>query len=164
MVGRIVKPHGLKGEVLVRVLSDNPQRFDPGSELLVGRDPGSSRTMKVESSRTNQARMLVQLAGCFCLEEAETLREQLIFVPAGALGKLEEDEFYFHELMGLAVHHKDGTVLGEITDVLDRLAQDLWVIRTSTGEVLFPAAKPLVVSVDTKNRVVVIDPPEGLFA
>lgn len=163
LVGRVVKPHGLQGEVLVRVFSDNPARFAPGSQLFIGSAPENARAVRVDTSRADRDRLLVHLDGYLTLESAETLRDKLLFVPAGALGRLGEDEFWEHELVGMTVFHKDGTVLGEITEVLERAAQDLWSVHTVKGEVLFPAAKQLVVSVDVDGRTAVIDPPEGLF-
>lgn len=159
----MVKPHGLQGEVLVRVFSDNPARFAPGSQLFIGFAPESARAVKVDTSRVDRDRLLMHLDGYLTLESAETLRDQLLFVPTDALGRLGEDEFWEHELVGMTVRRKDGTVLGQITGVLDRAAQDLWSVRTDKGEVLFPAAKQLVVSVDVNSRTAVIDPPEGLF-
>lgn len=159
----MVKPHGLQGEVLVRVFSDNPSRFDPGSQLFIGPAPESARAVKVGSSRVDRDRLLLHLDGYLTLESAETLRDKFLFVPTDSLGKLGADEFWEHELVGMTVRHKDGRVLGEITEVLDRAAQDLWSVHTEKGEVLFPAAKQLVVSVDVDSGIAVIDPPEGLF-
>lgn len=149
--------------MLVRVFSDNPARFASGSELFIGSAPDNVRVVKVESSRLNQARMLLHLDGYITLESAETLRDKLLFISADALGELGTDEFWEHELVGMTVRNKDGLVLGEITEVLDRAAQDLWSIHTARGDVLFPAAKQLVVSMDLESRTAMIDPPEGLF-
>jgi 16S rRNA processing protein RimM len=164
LVGRIVKPHGLRGEVLIRVLSDNPDRFAAGAELLWGPDLDSAQPITIVSSRDHKGALLVFFDGIHSLEEAEPLREWLLFVEASEIGELEdEDAFWEHEVIGLDVVHVNGTALGRVADVLARPAQDLWSIQTASGEVLFPAAKELVVSVDLDAGKVVIDPPEGLF-
>ena len=163
LVGRVVKPHGLQGEVLIKVLSENPSRFDAGARLLVGKDPGAARLMGVASSRLQQDRMLLQFEDTSSLEEAELLRDLLIFVGTDALEELSEGEFWEHELVGLSVVHRNGEVLGILGEVIDRPGQDLWSIKTPMGDVLFPAAEPLVVSIDVEAGTIVVDPPEGLF-
>ncbi|MEX0789536.1 MAG: ribosome maturation factor RimM [Actinomycetota bacterium] len=164
LVGRVVKPHGLRGEVLVRVLSDNPSRFAAGAELLLGPDLESARPVPIVSSRDHKGALLVFFEGYHSLEEAEPLREWLLFVDASEVDDLnDEDAFWEHEVVGLEVVHSDGRVLGRLAEVFSRPAQDLWSIETGSGEVLFPAARELVVSVDLEAGKVVIDPPEGLF-
>jgi len=164
LVGRVVKPHGLRGEVLVRSLTENPDRFAEGAELLVGPDLESAEPVVVAASRNHKDALLVFFDGFHSIEEAETLRNWLIFIDGSELGDLEDDDaFWEHEVVGLDVVHRDGRTLGKVQEVLARPAQDLWAIATASGEVLFPAAKELVVAVDLERRKVVIDPPEGLF-
>lgn len=164
LVGRVVKPHGLKGEVLVRSLSDNPNRFQPGAILLLGRDLDSAEPAQVATSRDNKGALLVRFDGVGSVEEAEPLREQLLFVDASEIEDLDdEDAFWEHEVVGLEVVDIAGAALGTVAGVHLRPAQDLWSIDTPKGEVLFPAAKELVVSVDLEEGRVVVDPPEGLF-
>lgn len=165
LVGRVVKPHGLRGEVLVRSLTENPDRFAAGAELLLGPDLDSAEPVLVEGSRDHKGALLVYFQGFTSIEEAETLREWLIFVDAAELTELaDEDAFWEHQVVGLLVVHEDGRELGRVREVFTRPAQDLWSVDTPTGEVLFPAAKELVVSVDRDAGRVVINPPEGLFS
>ncbi|CAN5834542.1 ribosome maturation factor RimM [soil metagenome] len=164
LVGRVVKPHGLRGEVLIRVLSDNPSRFAAGAELLWGADRDSAEPVTVVLSRAHKGALLVFFEGIHRLEDAEPLRDRLLFVDASEVDDLEdEDAFWEHEVVGLEVLRTDGRVLGRVAEVFSRPAQDLWSVDTGSGEVLFPAAKELVVSVDLDAGKVVIDPPEGLF-
>ena len=164
LVGRVVKPHGLRGEVLVRALTENPDRFAPGAELLLGPDLDSADPVVVEGSRNHKGALLVYFDGCSSVEEAESLRDWLVFVDASELGELEdEDAFWEHEVAGLEVVHRDGRILGTVREVHTRPVQDLWSVDTDSGEVLFPAAKELVVNVDLEAGKVVVDPPEGLF-
>ena len=164
LVGRVVKPHGLRGEVLIRVLSDNPSRFAAGAELLLGPDLESARPVSIVASRDHKGALLVFFDGYHSLDDAEQLREWLLFVDASEVDDLDdEDAFWEHEVIGLDVVHADGSLLGKVSEVFSRPAQDLWSIQTPSGEVLFPAARELVVSVDLDAGKVVIDPPEGLF-
>jgi 16S rRNA processing protein RimM len=153
----------LKGEVLVKALSENRSRFDPGARLLVGKDPGSAETLEVAGSRVEGGRLLVRFTESSSLEAAETLRDRLVFVGKDALEELSEGEFWAHDLIGLTVLDTGGHVLGILHQVIDRPSQDLWSIATPKGDVLFPAVKPLVRSVDVGEGRIVVDPPEGLF-
>ncbi len=164
LVGKVVKPHGLRGEVLVRVLSDNPSRFDDGASLMWGPDADSVEPVTILSSRNHKGALLVFFEGVNSLEEAELLREWKLFVNVADVDELEdEDAFWEHQVIGLSVVHADGRVLGKVAEVFTRPSQDLWSVDTGSGAVLFPAAKELVVSVDVAAGKVVIDPPEGLF-
>lgn len=162
-VGQITKPHGLRGEVQVKPLTENPQRFAPGSAMFVGADASSLAPISVSYSRPHQAGLRVRFDAVSDAAAAETLRGRFLFIPVGELGELREGEYWEHELVGLGVHHVDGTRIGTLAAVIDRPGQDLWSIDTSTGEVLFPAARELVREVNLEQRVVVIDPPAGLF-
>lgn len=164
LVGRVVKPHGLRGEVLLRSLTENPKRFEAGAMLLLGKDLDSAEPVHVETSRSHKGAQLVRFEGVSSIEEAELLREQLLFVDSSELEELEdEDAFWQHEVVGLELVDTAGASLGIVAEVHTRPAQDLWSIETPNGEVLFPAAKELVVSVDLDERRVVVDPPAGLF-
>lgn len=162
-VGQITKPHGLRGEVRVKPLTENPQRFAPGSAMFVGADASGLVSISVSYSRPHQAGLRVRFDAVSDAAAAETLRGQFLFIPVRELGELQEGEYWEHELVGLDVHNVDGTRLGALAAVIDRPGQDLWSIDTSAGEVLFPAARELVREVNLEQRVVVIDPPEGLF-
>ena len=151
------------GDVLVKVLSENPTRFDPGARLLVGKDPWSAETLEVAESRVERGRLLVRFTESSSVEAAESLRDLLVFVGKDALEELGEGEFWAHDLVGLTVLDTGGRVLGILHQVIDRPSQDLWSIRTPKGDVLFPAATPLVRSVDVGEGQIVVDPPEGLF-
>ncbi|HEX2052679.1 MAG TPA: ribosome maturation factor RimM [Actinomycetota bacterium] len=164
LVGRVVKPHGLRGEVLLRSESENPDRFAPGVSLMMGKDADSARPVVIESSRNFKGALLVRFEGIGSMEQAEPLRELLLFVDSSELDELDdEDAFWEHQVVGLEVFDTAGAPLGTVREVFLRPAQDLWSIETPSGEVLFPAAKELVVSVDLEAGRAVVDPPAGLF-
>ena len=144
-------------------MSDNPARFDPGAELLVGEDPDSAELFEVGDSRLQGERLIVHFVQVGSIEDAETLRDSLIFVGTEELEELGEGEFWEHELVGLVVLNAAGEPIGTLAEVIDRPGQDLWSIRTPKGDVLFPAARELVVSVDVAAGKIVVNPPEGLF-
>ena len=164
LVGEIMKPHGVRGEVVVRSLSENPARFQPGSRLLVGKDVEDAVEMVVGGVRPQQpGRLLVAFDGVPDRTAAEALRGRRIFADAADLPELPEDAFWERDLVGLPVVDVEGATLGVISAVLSRTEQDLWEVQTPSGPVLLPAAKGIVVAVDLKARRVTVDPPAGLF-
>jgi 16S rRNA processing protein RimM len=147
-VGRIVKPHGLRGEVAVDVVTNRPeQRFAPGSVLQSERGP-----LEVVSSRPHQGRWLVTFAGVEDRAGAEGLRGLLLRGEPMA----EEGALWVHELIGAEVVDRAGRRHGVVQAVEANPASDLLVLP---GERLVP----LVFVVEQRPGLVVIDPPEGLF-
>jgi 16S rRNA processing protein RimM len=157
LAGEVGKPHGLSGEVYVVPISDDPGRFDPGSNLL--RENGA--TLRIASSRAHGNRLLVRFEGITDRESAEALRGAL-YIRSDEVRELEEDEYWPHDLVGCVVADAGGNV-GHVVAVVPGAAQDLLRIETPNGERLVPLVHEIVRSVDTAGRRVVIDPPEGLL-
>jgi len=150
--------------VVVRPLSENPARFQPGSRVFIGSEVDTAVEMVIASVRTQPPdRLLVGLELIPDRTGAEALRGLRIFAPPGDLPPLPEDTFWEQDLIGLAVVDVGGRDLGVISDVLHRTEQDLWQVQTPSGAVLVPAAKDIVVGVDLEARRVTVDPPAGLF-
>lgn len=166
VVGRIGKPHGIRGEVTVDVRTDEPdQRFAVGTTLRAEPPKGSASTLTsvtVASSRWHQGRLLLTLEELADRNAAEAARGLVLHATIPADARPEDpDEYYDHQLVGLAAHDEDGTALGEVRRVVHGGAQDLLEIRTPDGrDTLVPFVKALVPEVDLAgNRVVVADRP-----
>jgi 16S rRNA processing protein RimM len=163
VVGRVVKPHGLRGEVVVEVLSDDPERFAPGLELTTG-DPEApaapSRSLLVAATRRHQGMLLVTFAGLADRDAVEDLRGELLTVPFTAARPLGPGEFWPHQLTGLAVVDHGGAVVGTVAEVLPGAAHDLFQVSLAAGgEVLVPAVAALVTVDLDAGRIVVADLP-----
>jgi 16S rRNA processing protein RimM len=167
VVGRIGRPHGVRGEVTVEVRTDDPElRFAAGSVLLT--EPASRGPLTVVGRRWHREVLLLTLEGPAGLpgsrEDAEALRNTELHVPVTDLPELDDpDSFYDHQLVGLAVRLTDGTPLGEVTAVRHEGADLLVVRRTEGGELLVPFVTAIVPTVDLTGGVVIVDPPEGLL-
>ncbi len=166
-VGRIIRPHGIRGEVSVEVRTDSPdQRFAAGSVL--GTDPAAAGPLTVASSRWHAGRLLVRFAETADRTQAEHLRGVWLTVAATEVPPPHDpDEFHDHQLTGLAVVTVAGDPVGTITDVAHH-GQDLLVIEPAaqTGrkaEVLVPFVAAIVVTVDLAAGRLIIDPPPGLL-
>lgn len=168
VVGRVARSHGVRGELVVEVRTDEPEvRFAPGA-VLRGRAARSDqiRDFTVESAREHSGRLLVNLVGVTDRTAADALRGTLLLVDSDDLGPSEDpDEFYDHELEGLSVQLTDGTVVGTVTEVLHSAAGELLSVRAAADgrEILIPFVTAIVPTVSIADALIVIDPPEGLL-
>jgi len=168
VVGRLGKPHGVRGEISVEVRTDEPDlRFADGAvlgtETARGDHPGPDlpTSLTVASSRWHQSRLLVVFEEITGRDDAEAVRGLLLArtverdeTPA------DPDEFYDHQLVGLPVVTTDGRPVGELAAVVHGPAQDLLAVRTDGAEVLVPFVTELVPTVDVPGgRIVVVDRP-----
>ncbi|MEU8380520.1 ribosome maturation factor RimM [Streptosporangium sp. NPDC048865] len=170
VVGRIGRPHGLRGDVSVEVRTDEPdRRFAPGSALAT--DPASAGPLVVESRRWHSGILLVRFEGVTGRDQAEDLRGTMLVIDSDDIPPSDDpDEFYDHQLIGLTVVKPDGEPVGEVSDVLHH-GQDLLVVRRGKGgaggagaaEVYVPFVKALVPVVDLVKGVLVVDGPAGLL-
>ena len=157
LAAEVGKPHGISGDVYVVPISDDPHRFEPGSVLL--RADGSR--VVIEAARRHGNRTVVKFDGVDDRDEAEALRGAL-FVPAGDVRELDEDEFWPHDLAGCEVVLQDGDAVGRVKEVAPGAAHDLLVVETPRGERLVPFVKEIVAEVAPDDGRIVISPPEGL--
>jgi 16S rRNA processing protein RimM len=159
-VGRITSAHGVKGEVAVLVLSQVAERFEPGAQLFL--DEAGSQTVTVVAARPHRQRLLVQFEEVADRNRAESLRGSYLFVPASSAPSLPEGEFWTHDLVGCEVLTVGGRSLGHIREVIHTAANDVWVAQGADGEVLIPALKDVIQTVDLSSRRVVVREIEGL--
>jgi 16S rRNA processing protein RimM len=161
VVGRITRPHGVRGEVSVEVRTDEPgRRFAVGSVLAT--DPAEAGPLTVASVRWHTGRLLVEFAGITDRDQAESLRGIWLTLDSAQAGSSDDpDEFHDHELIGLAVVTVSGEPVGQVTDVRHH-GQDLLVIGGPDG-LLVPFVAAIVPEVDVAAGRLVIDPPPGLL-
>ena len=164
VVGRIGRPHGIRGEVSVEVRTDAPEeRFAPGSVLAT--DPAERGPVTVSRMHWHSGRLLLTLDGVEDRDGAEALRNTLLVIDTDDLPALDDpDEFYDHQLIGLRVELADGTELGVVADVVHTPAEELIAVRRADGdEVLVPFVSAIVPLVDLAGGRIVVEPPEGLL-
>lgn len=160
-VGRILRPHGITGELRVEVLTAYPERLAKLPQLYIG---SAYQPYAVQSVRRHQNLLLLRLVGVADRNAADTLRGQLVSVAIEDAIPLEEGEYYHHQLLGMQVSTEDGEALGEIVEVLDTpAANDVYVVHGLRGEVLIPAIREVILSMDIEARQVVIRPMPGLL-
>ena len=164
VIGKIVRAHGLRGEMRVEPLTDDPERFARVTECVLwdaARDQREPR--RITAVRGSAGAVLVALAGCETPEAAQALAGRLIAIPEGEALPLPAGTFYPWQLEGVSVVTEDGRAVGRVTGIERGAAQDLWVVRNGAREHLIPAVAEIVVEVDVAGGRVVIRPPEGLL-
>jgi 16S rRNA processing protein RimM len=163
-VGRIGRPHGIRGDVVVGVRTDEPEaRFAVGARLDT--DPPAPGPLTVAAVRWQSGELIVRFKDIKDRTAAGELTGTWLSVDAAALAPLDDpDEFRDHDLVGLTVRTTTGVVVGEVTDVLHH-GQDLLTIKPDNAgaEVLIPFVKAIVTEVDVARGTLVIDPPPGLL-
>jgi 16S rRNA processing protein RimM len=164
VVGRIGRAHGIKGEATVEVRTDDPElRFAPGAVLLT--DPAERGPLTVRTGRVQGGRLVLSFAGVPDRNAVEQLRNTMLVAEVDPEELPEDpDEYYDHQLEGLAVRSLDGTELGVVEQMVHGPAQDLFAIRKPDGgEFLLPFIAEFVPEIDLDGGVLVIEPPEGLL-
>lgn len=160
-VGRIGKPHGIRGEVTVESMTDEPDlRFAPGSIL----DRAQGGSLEVSSMRWHSGTILIKFAGCDDRNAAELLRGTLLEIDRDVTDSPSDpSEFYDSQLIGCQVFTMTDELVGAVIEVLHLPSQDLLAVESAGQEVLIPFVSDIVPSVDTVSKKIVIDPPDGLL-
>ncbi|NMC48441.1 MAG: 16S rRNA processing protein RimM, partial [Desulfovibrio sp.] len=167
-VGEILRPHGVKGELVVRSFADSPSIFQCGRTLRLappaGR-PGHSIAHTVTARRSHSGALLLMLSGIGDRDAAESVRGFLLRIPESDLPVLPPGEFYRRQIIGCRVLAPDTPhpVLGVLEDILDTPGQEIWRILHESGrEILMPANPQTVAAIDLENAAITVTPPPGL--
>lgn len=161
VVGRLGRPHGIRGEVTVEIRTDEPElRFAPGSSVFLS----DGKTIEIQSIRWHQNLLLVKFAGIEDRNGSETLRGNLVEVEVDENELPEfDDEFYDRQLVGLNAV-ENGLEIGVVEDVLHLPGQDLLSIKLKDGkEMLLPFIEQFVPEINLEKNEIVITPPNGLL-
>ena len=159
-IGRIRKTHGRRGEVAVEILTDFPDRFQAGGELLLSNGT-ATHTRSLEESRFHKGRMILKFAGMDSITAAETLVGLWIQVPGSARRALPPGVVYVSDLIGCAVR-ENGKTLGTVEAIEETGASLLLRVRTEEGELLVPFAQEICQRVDVEKQEIHVRLPEGL--
>jgi 16S rRNA processing protein RimM len=159
VVGKIVAPWGVRGEVKVAIETDFPERFKRLKRVYLGEKATPS---VLESSRLHKGHALLKLAGCEDRDAAEKFRGQLVQIPVEEAMPLGEDEYYVYQIVGLDVWTSEGEHLGKVSEILFTGANDVYVVQGEKGETLIPAVEDVVLEVDLAGGRLTVELVEGL--
>ena len=156
-IGEVLRPHGIQGMVKVRPETDAPERFLSLKQVWLAQGE-SYRTAEVKDvSVRDDGFVYLRLDGSATRDDAEKQRGLILYVDRANARPLDKDEWFICDLIGCRVSTDRGEALGQVTDVMQPGPNDVFVIKTSKGEVLVPVLKSVIVSVDVENRSIVLN-------
>jgi len=161
LIGKILKTQGHRGAVRILPLTDYPERFKEMSRVRVS-VKGSRRELSIEEAVPHKKFFIVKFKEVDDMNAAEELKGALLEVTREELVPLPKDSFYIFDIVGLNVYNTGGQHLGEITEVIQTGANDVYVLETGGKPLLIPALKQVVKEIDLPGRRMVVELPEGL--
>ena len=164
-VGRVARPHGLRGEVIVNPETDFPERRFRLGEVVYTKIDDEVQACRIRAVRFHAGRPLVALDGVETMSQAEALASLELRVPEQTLAPLPSGTYYQHDLMGCEVTTVGGAVVGTVTAVQGALGATRLLVRSpnQADEIEVPLAEPICVQVDPEHKTIVVDPPDGLL-
>lgn len=165
-IGKIVGPHGVKGNIKVYSYAESLSVFDPGSSILVINAKGSEKTYKIKWVKPHSRGILLSLKGIESRGSAETLVGSELFIEQANLPELEDGSYYWLDIIGLSVFTTDEQYLGKVESIIYTGSNDVFVVKDSNkehdNETLIPALESVILEIDFKLKTMRVDLPEGL--
>jgi 16S rRNA processing protein RimM len=159
-IGFLRRPHGVNGEMIMDLHTDFPDRIKAGRKVYIGE---KHEPMTFDGVRAHGQGLLVHLPGIDTPETVGRFRNHWVYVKASEVPPLPEGQHYKYELVGLHVVEENGSPLGELTEILETGANDVYIVRNENGkEILLPAIPPVILNVDMTSRVMTVHLLEGL--
>ena len=164
-IGQILRPHGLRGELRMRVLSDNPERISQLDHVYLGDSPEAAILDRraLDGVRFNKEYALLAVADCGNRDEAELLRGKMVMISVEQAAPLEGDQYYLFQLLGMKVVAGDVEV-GRVSEVLQTGANDVYIVDGGRfGEILIPAHEETILKIDFDAEAITMQLPDGLL-
>ena len=166
LIGEILRPHGVTGELKMRVFTHHPEHLPKLNRVYLSEMAEATEVtpFDLKKVRMNQEYALLTLAGVDDRNQADRLRQLFVSVAIEDAVPLEDGEHYLYELIGMEVYTEDGELLGEIQEVLETGANDVYIVNgQQLGEVLIPVTNETILSTDVITKRIVVRLPEGLL-
>ena len=156
MIGEIVKPQGVSGEVKVKPYTDDLERFHELPALYM-QDKDGFHPVEARCTRVHEGMVYLRVEGIHSANDAEQLRGQGLYVARGDAAPLSADENYIADLIGCTAYDEKGNVLGVLADILTHCPTHVYIFKTETGSLLLPALKRVITDVDVARKRMTID-------
>ena len=162
LVGKLLHPHAVRGELLMAVLTDFPERLKPGVSILIGID---HKPFRIRSCRKHKEGLLIAFDGILSPELAGEFRNQFVYVKAADRPQLPDGEYYHHQLLGLKVVDDSGVNLGVLSEILTTGANDVYVVRNEVGqEILLPVIDDVILETNLSHGEIRVHVLPGLLS
>ena len=162
-LGQIVNVKGLKGEVKVNSFSENNERFEEVSEVIL-KLKSKQETYKIEKVGYHKSQVIIKFKNVNTVEEAEKLRNAIILIDRDVLGELPEGVYYIADLIGLDVYTEENEHLGKVDDIYNTGSNDIYVVKNDLGkQILLPAIKEVVKEINLDEKTITVHILKGLM-
>jgi len=162
LIGKIVGIHGIKGTNKLRSYAESLSVFLPGRSILVRDLRGREASYEIHWVKPHTGTPLVSFKGITDCDQAKTLIGAELFIPQSELPELDEDTYYWYDLIGIEVVTMTGEFLGRIESIIETGSNDVYVVKSNEKEVLIPALESVVLDIDLEHKRMQVDLPEGL--
>jgi len=163
LIAEIVGVHGIKGTSKIRSYAESLSLFKPGCPIAVRERGGQEKSLEIKWVKPHAGTALIAFKGINERHQAQALIGAELFVPKDELPELEEDSYFWFDLIGMAVYTTADEYLGRIESIIETGSNDVFVVQDNKKEVLIPALESVVIGIDTKAKRMQVDLPEGLI-
>lgn len=163
VIGKVVRPHGIKGWIKVFPLTDDPIRFRLLKDIWLQDRNDNVRVFGIEERSVKKQHVLLKLQGIDGRDQVDRIKDNHIVIQRKDCLSLDKGSYYIFDLLGAKVFTTDGKPVGVLEDVLDYPANDVYVVKNGDEEILIPAVSQIIKSVDIVSSRIEIDPVEGLL-
>jgi len=162
-IGRVVKPHGVKGKIKVDYFGEGVSRFLPYQEIFIEGNKDDLKPYKILEAILQPPCLILRLKEIERIEEVQPLMGREIYVNRGALPPLREGEYYWIDILGMVVETEAGKRIGRIKEILPTGANDVYVVEGKNREIFLPATEEVIQKVDLEKRLMKVIRMEGLW-
>ena len=162
IIGKIVGSHGLKGTSKIRSFAESLSLFKPGRTILIRERSGQETKREIKWVNRHSRTPLLSLKGINDRNQAEALIGAELFIRKQDLPELEDDTYYWYELIGIKVYTTEGKFLGKIESIIETGSNDVYVVKDGQNEVLIPALESVVMNIELDEKRMQVNLPEGL--
>lgn len=162
LIAEIVGVHGIKGTSKIRSYAESLSLFKPGCAIAVRQRGRPEKSLEIKWVKPHSGTALIAFKGINERRQAQALIGAELFVSKGELAELEEDSYFWFDLIGMAVYTTADEYLGRIESIIETGSNDVYVVQNNKREVLIPALESVVLGIDTKAKRMQVDLPEGL--
>jgi 16S rRNA processing protein RimM len=162
-IGRVVKPHGIKGRMKVEYFGEDLRRFVSYREIFIEDEKGRPESYEILEASPHPPRLILRLKGIEKIEQAQPLIGKTILVEKEAFPGLEKGEYYWADLLGMKVETREGKQIGKVREIFATGAHDVYVVEGKRGEISLPAIGEVILDIDLAKRVMKVARIEGLW-
>lgn len=162
-IGRVAKPHGVKGKIKVDYFGEDPNRFPLYREVFIKNHVGKLQTYEILEVIPQPPRLILRLKGIERIEEVESLVGKEILIERRSLPDLQEGEYYWFDILGMVVETPEGKRIGRVKEILPTGANDVYVVEGMRKEIYLPATEEVIQSIDIKRGRMKVIRMEGLW-